>query len=160
MTQWQALAFAIVTNQDSDQIVYTDSNGHALQGHDPVAYFTVGVPTKGYPNIGRDWNGATWLFASTANRDLFDADPDRYAPAFGGHCAVGRAFGFSFPGSARRWRIEDGRLYVNKNLFAAAQFGLFARRIRNLADGAAETAEAGKTPPAKGPGAFEPGASE
>lgn len=95
----------------------------------------------GNPNISRTWNGATWLFASATNRDLFDADPLKYAPAFGGHCAVGQAFGVNLRGSAKRWRIEDGRLYVNKNLFAASQFGLFARRIYKLADRAGESAE-------------------
>lgn len=114
--------------------MHTDAEGRALQGHDPVAYFTAGAATAGDPAICREWNGATWLFASNANRDLFDADPHRYAPAFGGHCAVGRAVGVSVRGSALRWRIDDGRLYVNKNRMAAAQFGLFARRIRKLAD--------------------------
>ncbi len=125
---------AKVTKHVDQPAVYTDRDGHALQGHDPVAYFTVGTPTKGNPNISRDWNGATWLFATATNRDLFDADPLAYAPAFGGHCAVGTAMGLSLPGSAKRWRIDDGRLYINKNLLAAAHYGLFARRIRKLAD--------------------------
>ena len=64
--------------------IHTDRDGLALQGHDPVAYFTVGTPTKGHANISREWDGATWRFASDANRDRFDADPQKYAPAFGG----------------------------------------------------------------------------
>lgn len=122
-----------VTDNLDQPAVHTDRNEHALQGHDPVAYFTVGAPTKGNPNISRDWNGATWFFATAANRDLFDADPLAYAPAFGGHCAVGKALGMDLPGSAKRWRIDNGRLYLNKHLLAAAQFRLFARRIRRLA---------------------------
>lgn len=125
---------ANVSNRTNQDVIYTDRAGRALQGHDPVAYFTVGAPTRGDESISRHWNGATWLFASTANRDLFDADPLRYAPAFGGHCAVAQVFGVKLPGSPKRWRIEDGRLYVNKNLLAASQFRLFARRIRKLAD--------------------------
>ena len=116
------------------ETIYRDNNGRALRGHDPVAYFTRGEQTKGDPTITTEWAGATWLFATTEHRDLFDADPTRYAPAFGGHCAVGRALGASFPGSPKRWRIENDRLYVNKNLFAALQFPLFSRRIRRLAD--------------------------
>jgi len=122
------------------QTVFTDLDGNALNGHDPVAYFTIGEQTKGDPGIRRDWNGATWLFASTANRDRFDADPARYTPAFGGHCAVASAFGLSLPGSPKRWRIEDGRLYVNKNLLAQAQFSLFGRLIRRLGNDGAEGA--------------------
>lgn len=135
-----------------DKTIYTDRNGHALQGNDPVAYFTVGAPTAGDPNISREWNGATWLFSSAASRDLFDADPSRYAPAFGGHCAVGRAMGINVKGSAKRWRIEDGQLYVNKNLIAASQFGLLARRIRKLASESGDIRTVSST---RNPGAAE-----
>lgn len=114
--------------------IYTDNPGHALQGYDPVAYFTVGAPTKGNPNISREWNGATWLFLTADHRELFDADPEKYAPAFGGHCAVARVMGADLKGSAKRWRIEDGRLYLNKNLMASKMFGLLAGRIRKLAE--------------------------
>lgn len=142
-----------MTQHAKQPAVHTDGNGQALQGHDPVAYFTVGAPTKGNPNIRLEWNGATWLFATAANRDLFEADPRRYAPAFGGHCAVGRAMGFDLPGSAKRWRIEDGRLYVNKNLLAAAGFGPMARRIRGRAEREDELAV--ETPPIEKPGVSE-----
>ena len=113
--------------------IYTDKAGHALQGHDPVAYFTVGAPTKGNPNISREWNGATWLFSTAEHRDLFDADPDKYAPAFGGHCAVAQVLGSDLKGSAKRWRIIDDRLYINKNLAASSMFGLLSARIQKLA---------------------------
>lgn len=112
--------------------IYTDSSGHALQGHDPVAYFTVGAPTKGNPNISHEWSGATWLFSTAEHRDLFVADPAKYAPAFGGHCAVAQVMGSDLKGSAKRWRIKDGRLYINKNLVASSMFGLFAGRIQKL----------------------------
>ena len=114
--------------------VYTDRNGYALEGHDPVAYFTVGAPTPGNPNISLDWGDATWLFSTAEHRTMFDADPVRYAPAFGGHCAVAQVSGQNLKGSAKRWRIEDDRLYVNKNLFAAVMFRPFATKIRNLAE--------------------------
>ncbi len=110
--------------------IYTDKSGQALQGHDPVAYFTVGAPTKGSPSIRRDWGGATWLFSTEEHRDLFDADPQKYAPAFGGHCAVAQVAGVDLRGSAKRWRIKDGRLYVNKNLLAASMFGVLSNRIQ------------------------------
>ena len=112
--------------------IYTDKAGQALQGYDPVAYFTVGAPTKGDPTISREWNGATWLFSTAEHRDLFDADPDKYAPAFGGHCAVAQVFGSDLKGSAKRWRIKDDRLYINKNLLASSMFGLLAGRIQKL----------------------------
>lgn len=147
------LSVAGVSKNANTYAVYTDREGRALRGHDPVAYFTLGTPTMGNPGISREWNGATWLFASETNRDLFDGNPTAYAPAFGGHCAVAQTAGVNLPGSPKRWRIEDGRLYVNKNLLAAASFGLVGNRIRKLADQADATTD--HLPPTENPGVAE-----
>ena len=114
--------------------MYTDRDGRALRGYDAVAYHVDRTATEGDPEITCEWSGATWCFASTENRELFQADPTAYAPAFGGHCAVGKALGFELPGSPKRWRIEDGRLFINKNRLAALQFRPLSRRIRRLAE--------------------------
>lgn len=113
--------------------IYTDRDGLAVQGHDPVAYFTLGAPTKGDPNISREWSGATWLFSTEEHRDLFDADPEKYAPAFGGHCAVAQVMGQQLKGSAKRWRIDNDQLFINKNLMASAMFRPFSKKIHTLA---------------------------
>lgn len=112
--------------------INTNRHGVALHGYDPVAYFTNGEPTTGDSAFTHQWNGATWHFASAANRDLFAAEPTRYAPQFGGYCALGRALGVSVNGSAKRWRIEDGKLFLNKNLMAQALHPLLAGRIHKL----------------------------
>ena len=113
--------------------INTDKHGNAAHGHDVVAYFTDGQPTPGSPSYTHTWNGATWQFASAEHRDTFAANPERYAPQFGGYCALGRAMGVSVNGSPKRWRIEEGKLFLNKNLMAQAMHGLFAGRIRKLA---------------------------
>ncbi len=118
--------------------IFTDAQGRALRGYDAVSYHRDDAAVEGDPDITWEWSGAIWAFATAANRDLFQAEPGRYAPAFGGHCAVGKALGFDLPGSPKRWRIEDGQLYVNKNAFAATQFRPLARRIRRLAKGASQ----------------------
>lgn len=87
--------------------------GVAAGGHDVVAYFTQGRPTPGQPQIAWDWNGATWRFASAANREAFMADPARYAPAYGGHCAWAAAQGYKAKGDPANWRIVEGRLFLN-----------------------------------------------
>ncbi len=117
-----------------DTNIYTDSAGLALGGHDPVAYFTLGAPTKGKPRLSREWNGAKWLFSTEEHRVMFDADPNKYAPAFGGHCAVAKVIGAELKGSPKRWRIENDKLYINKNLLAASMFGPFSGRIQKLAE--------------------------
>ena len=95
--------------------VYAKADLVALHGHDPVSYFTEGAPTPGDPDISLDWNGVTWLFATTEHRAMFEADPHAYAPQFGGYCAWAASQGYIAPGDPTVWRIVDGRLYLNFN---------------------------------------------
>ena len=90
----------------------------ALDGYDPVAYFTAGEPTQGNAAITLEWRGASWQFASLANRVAFAADPEKYAPQYGGYCAYAMAHGFIARGNPFQWAIVGGKLYVNNNAFA------------------------------------------
>ena len=65
--------------------INVNSDGVALKGYDPAAYFTMGKPVKGDKQFGYDWNGARWLFASQEHKDLFIASPEKYAPQYGGY---------------------------------------------------------------------------
>jgi hypothetical protein len=85
----------------------------ALGGYDPVAYFTEGKARPGSSSITLEWKGATWRFASAENRDRFQAEPERYAPRYGGHCAWATARNYLAKGDPLHWRIVDGRLYLN-----------------------------------------------
>jgi hypothetical protein len=90
--------------------------GLAIHGLDPVAYFTDGRPIAGDPAITAEWQGAHWRFASTAHRDTFLAAPERYAPAYGGHCAYGVSRGYLVDIDPEAWTIRDGTLYLNYSL--------------------------------------------
>lgn len=89
--------------------------GLAIRGYDVVAYFTQGRPTRGQPAFTHQWNGATWRFAIAAHRDLFVADPAKYAPQYGGFCAWAVSEGYEAPIDPNAWRIVDGKLYLNYN---------------------------------------------
>ena len=65
--------------------VNKDSFGLAIKGYDTVAYFTEDRAVKGKSDFSHSWNEATWHFVSAENRDLFAADPDHYAPQYGGY---------------------------------------------------------------------------
>ncbi len=93
--------------------VNASSTGLAMQGYDPVAYFTVGEPTKGDYRITTIYNEATYRFSSEENKAAFDANPEAYAPAYGGYCAFGTAMGFKFDGDPTYWKIVDDVLYLN-----------------------------------------------
>lgn len=87
----------------------------AVQGHDPVAYFKEGKPVKGTNTLTTEYQGATFRFANAANRDAFLADPEKYAPQYGGYCAWAVSQGYHAKGDARFWKIVDGKLYLNYN---------------------------------------------
>lgn len=85
----------------------------AVDGHDVVAYFTRGEPVEGSVEHSTEWNGAEWRFASAEHLERFRADPERYAPAYGGFCAYAVAEGSTAAGDPEHWAIHDGRLYLN-----------------------------------------------
>lgn len=95
--------------------VHANAQGIAIAGYDPVAYFTDGRPVLGSVQFEYRWNGATWRFASAASRDRFAANPEAYAPRFGGYCAWAISQNYIAPGDPNVWRIVDGRLYFNFN---------------------------------------------
>ena len=87
--------------------------GVAIEGYDPVAYFTESRPVKGSDAFAYDWLGATWYFANAEHRELFTTQPVRYAPQYGGHCALGTAFGETTANiDPEAWSIVDGKLYL------------------------------------------------
>lgn len=92
-----------------------DSSGLALQGYDPVAYFTEQKPVPGKAEFVARHDGATYRFASAANRDAFIAAPAKYAPQYGGWCAYGVAGGYKAPVDPEAWTVADGKLYLNYN---------------------------------------------
>lgn len=87
--------------------------GVAVGGYDPVAYFTEGKPVKGSEDITLKHEGVTWRFSSEANRDAFKADPAKFAPQYGGHCAYAMAKGSLAKGDPEAWTIHNGKLYLN-----------------------------------------------
>lgn len=86
----------------------------AIEGYDPVAYFTEGKAHKGSPDFTTEWDGVTWQFASAKDRDLFIKTPAAYAPQFGGLCTEGVANGeITVNLSPQSFAIVDGKLYMN-----------------------------------------------
>jgi YHS domain-containing protein len=106
----------------AEKPVNTTFTGVAIKGYDPVAYFTESKPVKGSADLVHEWNGAEWRFASAANRDLFKADPVKYAPQFGGYCAWAVSRGYTAGIDPDAWKIVDGLLYLNYNAKVQSQW--------------------------------------
>jgi YHS domain-containing protein len=93
----------------------TDAAGIAVKGYDVVAYQTQNAAVAGSAAFVATHQGATFRFASAANRDAFVAQPARFLPQYGGYCAMGVAVGRKFDIDPKAFRVVDGKLYLNKN---------------------------------------------
>ncbi|MCF2870167.1 YHS domain-containing protein [Octadecabacter sp. G9-8] len=85
----------------------------AIRGTDPVAYFTQGAPMAGSPEHALMWQGTTWHFASAENMELFMANPEAYAPQYGGYCAFAMSKGYVATSVPEAWTVHEDKLYLN-----------------------------------------------
>jgi YHS domain-containing protein len=108
-----AATAAIVWAQTKANPVNQNRKSVAIEGYDPVAYFTDGKPMKGKAQLTHLWDGATWQFASAAHRDLFAQAPEQYAPRYGGYCAYAVSEGYTAKIDPQAWKVVDGKLYLN-----------------------------------------------
>lgn len=94
----------------------------AIEGTDPVAYFTQGKPVEGSKKFSHEWQGANWRFSSARHLEMFKADPAKYAPQFGGWCAFAVSRGYTASIEPEAWSIVDGKLYLNYSLSVRKQW--------------------------------------
>lgn len=90
----------------------TSSPRVVLKGYDPVAYFTDSRPVQGSSKHAFDWDGERYHFSSAENRSRFAADPERYAPQFGGYCTGSMSRKVKNEADPKAWIISGGKLYV------------------------------------------------
>ncbi|MFD2255249.1 YHS domain-containing (seleno)protein [Luteolibacter algae] len=117
-TLLKAMAAALIlaaTAHAGEKVNVSGASGIALNGYDPVAFFTEKKAVHGNPSISAKHEGATYLFASEADKKAFVAHPEKYVPQFGGYCAYGVAVGAVFPVDIETWQVRDGKLYLNLN---------------------------------------------
>ena len=95
--------------------VFTARGNLAIRGYDPVAYVTEERARKGSRDFSTNWQGAIWRFASAENRDLFTADPEKYAPQYGGYCAWAVSRNYTAATDPDAFTLVDGKLYLNYN---------------------------------------------
>ncbi len=111
-----ALAVAAFAPAFAEDPVYTGRFSNlAVDGYDPVAYFTTGEPVKGDKDFSTDYNGAEWRFSSAGNLAAFTAAPEKYAPQYGGYCAWAVSQNYTARGNPMNWTIVDDKLYLNYN---------------------------------------------
>lgn len=89
------------------------ADGAAIRGTDPVAYFEGNGPVAGSADHAVMWMGAEWRFANAENMAKFEADPEAFAPQYGGYCAYAASKGYVATSDPEAWTLHDGKLYLN-----------------------------------------------
>jgi YHS domain-containing protein len=109
-------------------------NNVLLRGYDPVAYFTMGTPTPGSPDITAQYHGVTIYFANEKHREAFQREPERYLPQYGGFCANGAVYAIYLGGEPDTFEIIDSRLFIFGGARSRAYFLMDRERNLKLAD--------------------------
>ncbi len=117
------------------EAVNTTADNVAIQGYDPVAYFTEGRPIEGDPAIAHEWQGALWQFATPEHRALFAESPEKYAPRYGGFCSGAMSVGRKAPIDPEAWVIIEDKLYLAFSTDAIDRFAANADATIPAADG-------------------------
>jgi YHS domain-containing protein len=110
-----SLASAPMAFAEKPKIYPGSFNDLAVGGCDAVAYFTSGEPTQGKKAFEYRHKSAPWRFSTAENLETFKANPDTYAPQYGGYCAWAAAQGYTAKGDPKTWKVVNGKLYLNYN---------------------------------------------
>ena len=92
------------------------SNGLAIHGYDPVAYFVSNKPAEGKPELIYEYQGNKWAFVNDTNKQAFIANPDAYIPQYGGHCAFAASQNAIANTDPYAWAIHNKKLYLNYSI--------------------------------------------
>lgn len=114
--------------------VIDDVSPVMLKGHDVVAYFTQGKHALGSAQFSSQYEGIIFRFASLEHKTLFDKEPTKYIPQYGGYCTNGIAYAIPWGGDADSWSIRDGKLYIYGGKASKEGFELDIPRNTELAE--------------------------
>lgn len=102
----------IVFGQSPASHLNTDKKNFAASGYDVTEYFN-NKAIKGNKKIESVQNGATYLFRTQKNKLLFEKNPEKYTPQYGGWCAYAMGYtGEKVSVNPESFSIENGKLYL------------------------------------------------
>jgi YHS domain-containing protein len=109
------IAALSLASAQAKTLINVDKDGLALQGYDPVAYFTDNKPVKGDAKIAASYRGATYRFASVEHKKMFESNPAKFEPQFGGFCGYAASINKVAPIEVEYFQIVEGRLILQHN---------------------------------------------
>ena len=131
-----AVGFTLCVSAQTKTLQNLDKSGVAIQGYDPVAFFSEHHPVMGKAEFTSQINGATYQFVSMEHKELFDKEPVKYEPQFGGYCAYGVSHDKLAPVEIDAFQIVDGKLYMQysksiRDSFNEDQKGNLGKAMQN-----------------------------
>jgi hypothetical protein len=117
-----------------ERIVVDWHTGLAIDGYDPVAYFTDGKPLQGSPNLELRKDDVIWRFINVGNRAAFAAAPNVYMPQYGGYDPIGVARGLAVAGNPSVWLVQGQRLFLFYDSARRQKFASDPNRVTASAD--------------------------
>lgn len=127
-------ALSLPALAQTKMLLNLDKTGVAIQGYDPVAFFTDGKPVKGNEKFPAKHNGAVYFFSSKEHKEMFAKDPKKYEPAFGGYCAYGVSRGKLVEVDVEAFQIVDDRLLLQYSKSVRGDFNKDAKGNLTKAD--------------------------
>jgi YHS domain-containing protein len=106
------LALPLFAQTTTKTLVNVDGTGVAIQGYDPVAFFTDNKPVKGDQKFLIKHDGAIYFFATKEHKDLFKENAAKYEPEYGGYCAYGVSKNKLVEIDVDAFQIVDGKLLL------------------------------------------------
>lgn len=116
------------------QNINADGNGRLLAGYDPVSYFNGEEPSPGHAEHALVFDGYEILFASAENMARFEAEPERFMPAYGGYCSYGVRMGQKLSIDPSTFRVVDGRLFLQHDMGTQLVWRMDERENITIAD--------------------------
>jgi len=110
-----AFVCLLASNGYAAEDVNKSANQVAIKGYDAVAYFKQGQPVQGNAKYTHEWMNAKWYFSNDEYLREFSAQPEAFAPQYGGFCAFAMSKGQKADTDPKAWTIYDGKLYLNYN---------------------------------------------
>jgi YHS domain-containing protein len=124
---WSVVTLFVVSGSprlaaQAKSLVNVDPNGVGIHGYDPVAYFTEGKAVRGDSQFSSNYGGAVYYFQSTDDKAAFDKEPAKYAPQYGGYCAMAMTMAKLEDVDPNYFLVHDGKLLLQRNAKAHMMF--------------------------------------
>ncbi len=109
----------------SAQINEHINKGFVASGYDIVSYFD-GKPAKGKKKFSENYKGNVYKFSKEENLKLFENDPEKFLPQYGGWCAYALSSTTAKANvNPKTYEIRDGKLYLFYNAFGTNTLDLW-----------------------------------